>query len=211
MFKAHNTHFFWLWFPTVSICIYLGILLSQPLGKFLVNLNGLPYSVSDDGFLEDSFSLLFLVGLFMGFGQWIVINTKRKKSQGWILATLIGFSFGSLVSFWFFTFLSIIGDKLSQDYEWIWMIGAGAGAGMVTGFFQWVSLNEEKTDWLKWSLIMALSLAAGVASFFFVSSISREFGVIMCSIVVGLISGAFAEPVLIRSEVQNIDQQGIAI
>jgi hypothetical protein len=201
MFKTQKTRFFWLWFPVVSICIYLGIILSQPMGEFLYNHNGMSYSVSNDGLFEEVLSLLFLVGLFMGFGQWIVINTRIKQTYGWVPATLIGLGFGSVVSFFLFGLLSSITDQYPA-FERILIIGATAGAGMFTGFCQWVSLKGETTDFLKWSLAMALSLVVGISFLFLVVFIPLAVVTLLSSSAVGLISGVFAEPLLIESEIQ---------
>jgi hypothetical protein len=201
MFKTQKAHFFWLWFPIVSICVYLGILLSRPLGEFLYNHNGMSYSVSNDGLLEEVLSLLLLVGLFMGFGQWIVINTRIKQTYGWILATLIGLGFGSIASFLLFGLLSSMVDQYPA-FESILLIGVTAGAGMFTGFCQWVSLKGETADFHKWSLVMALSLVVGMALLFLVTFIPLAVVTMLSSIAIGLISGAFAESLLIQSEIQ---------
>lgn len=209
MFNEQKAQFFFLWSFVVSICIYLGILLSCPLGDFLYSHNGRSYSASNDGFSEGILSLLFLVGLFMGFGQWLIINTKIKRAYGWIFATLIGFTVGSLVSFWFFAVIdSIIAYKYQTVYDWIWMIGTLAGAGIFTGICQWISLKRKLALSIKWSLVMALSFAIGIVLLFSVyqlgaGSISNEIGIITFSVTVGLISGAFAEPLLIRPESQK--------
>jgi hypothetical protein len=200
MVKAQRTKFFLLWFFIVSTCIYLGILLSRPLGDFLYSHNGKSYSASNDGFSEGILSLLLLVGLFMGFGQWLVINTKVKKAYGWILATLIGFGVGSFVSFLIFAVIfSKIPYKYHIVYDWLWMIGTGAGAGICTGACQWVSLKRKIADSIKWSLVMALSFAIGMVLFFLPGSLSSEISTIIVSIAVGLISGIFAESLIIQT------------
>lgn len=79
MFKTIKTRFFWLWFTIVTTFIFLGIILSLPIGQYLYEHNGLSVSAGNDGSVESIWSFLLLVGLFMGFGQWIVINTKIKK------------------------------------------------------------------------------------------------------------------------------------
>ena len=158
MFKIEKKQFFFflLWFLIVSVCIYLGALLSYPLGEYLYTHNGMSYSASNDGFFEGVLSLLLLTGLFMGFGEWVVINTKIKKAHNWILATLIGFALGSFISFLIFSLISVIVGK------WIQMIGSLAGAGLFTGICQWVSLKTKITTSLRWSLVMASSFAIGM-------------------------------------------------
>ncbi len=208
MLKMHKIPFFWMWFLTVSACIYLGILLSNPLGYFLYRHS--PDFARTDGYAEGILSLLLLVGLFMGFGQWLVINTKIKRAYGWILATLIGFGIGTLVSFWIFVALSTIGDNFRQVYDWVSMIGTGAGAGILTGVCQWISLKRKLADSVKWALVMALGIAVSMISSLLVASIFNEAGLIsgisvglISSVSVGLISGLFAESLIIGPETRQ--------
>jgi len=198
MFKIEKKQFFFflLWFLIVSVCIYLGALLSYPLGEYLYTHNGMSYSASNDGFFEGVLSLLLLTGLFMGFGEWVVINTKIKKSHNWILATLIGFALGSFISFLIFSLISVIVGK------WIQMIGSLAGAGLFTGICQWVSLKRKITTSLRWSLVMASSFAIGMGLNSLIDYSSRATSFIIFSITVGLISGIFVESLIVQPEIQ---------
>jgi len=198
MFKIEKKQFFFflLWFLIVSVCIYLGALLSYPLGEYLYTHNGMSYSASNDGFFEGVLSLLLLTGLFMGFGEWVVINTKIKKAHNWILATLIGFALGSFISFLIFSLISVIVGK------WIQMIGSLAGAGLFTGICQWVSLKRKITTSLRWSLVMASSFAIGMGLNSLIDYSSRATSFIIFSITVGLISGIFVESLIVQPEIQ---------
>ena len=198
MFKIEKKQFFFflLWFLIVSVCIYLGALLSYPLGEYLYTHNGMSYSASNDGFFEGVLSLLLLTGLFMGFGEWVVINTKIKKAHNWILATLIGFALGSFISFLIFSLISVIVGK------WIQMIGSLAGAGLFTGICQWVSLKRKITTSLRWSLVMASSFAIGMGLNSLIDYSSRATSFIIFSITVGLISGIFVESLIFQPEIQ---------
>jgi len=198
MFKIEKKQFFFflLWFLIVSVCIYLGALLSYPLGEYLYTHNGMSYSASNDGFFEGVLSLLLLTGLFMGFGEWVVINTKIKKAHNWILATLIGFALGSFISFLIFSLISVIVGK------WIQMIGSLAGAGLFTGICQWVSLKRKITTSLRWSLVMASSFAIGMGLNSLIDYSSRATSFIIFSITVGLISGIFVESLIVQPENQ---------
>jgi len=154
------------------------------------------YSASNDGFFEGVLSLLLLTGLFMGFGEWVVINTKIKKAHNWILATLIGFALGSFISFLIFSLISVIVGK------WIQMIGSLAGAGLFTGICQWVSLKRKITTSLRWSLVMASSFAIGMGLNSLIDYSSRATSFIIFSITVGLISGIFVESLIVQPEIQ---------
>ncbi len=218
--KKHISPFFLLWLTIVSISICLAILLAAPLGDFLYENNGMSYSASNDGFFEGILSLVFLVGLFMGFGQWIVINTKIKKAYSWILATIIGFSFGIFISFLGFVLLSSVAGKYYKIFGWINMIGTLSGAGIFTGFCQWVSLKRKIAGALNWSLVTGMSFVIGFLPIFlipFLFSVSsttdpivRIISVIVSSVLIALVSGYFSEPLIIYSEIENFAQQEIA-
>lgn len=218
--KKHISSFFLLWLIVVSISICLAILLAAPLGDFLYKNNGMSYSASNDGFFEGVLSLIFLVGLFMGFGQWIVINTKIKKAYSWILATIIGFSLGVFISFWGFVLLSSVTGKYYKIFEWIRMIGTLSGAGIFTGFCQWTSLKRKIAGALKWSLVTGMSFVIGFLPIFLVpflfsvspttNPIIRIIAVIVSSVLTALVSGYFSEPLIIYPEIENFAQQEIA-
>jgi len=230
MLKIEKTQFsfFLLWFPTVSICIYLGILLSNPLGHYLYTFNTRPSAASNDGTAEEILAVMVLVGLFMGFGQWVVINTKVKRSYGWILATFIGFSAGSFISSWIFVrilpsffqdlFVGIwpnffgYGRKYYEVYQQVetFIIGLGicTGIGISTGICQWVALRRNYLSSFKWSAVIILSFFIGGVLLNFLISLDyrseaiRLFSIAAFSMTVGLISGVFAEPLIIRPESQ---------
>ena len=215
--KEHISSFFLLWLTVVSISICLAILLAEPFGNFLYNNKGMSYSASNDGFFESILSLVFLVGLVMGFGQWIVINTKIKKAYSWILATIIGFSFGIFISFWGFVLLSSVAGKYYKIFGWINMIGTLSGAGIFTGFCQWVSLKRKIAGALKWSLVTGMSFAIGFSPFLlfpFLYSISpttnpitRIISIVVSSGLIALVSGYFSEPLIIHSEIEKFAQK----
>ncbi len=219
-FKENISSFFLLWLTVVSISIFLAVLLAEPLGNFLYKNNGASYSASNDGFFEGIFSLLFLVGLFMGLGQWIVINTKIKKAYSWIFATTIGFSVGVFISFFSFALLASVAGKFYKVFEWVGIIGTLSGAGIVTGFCQWVSLKRKIAGAIKWSLITGLSFVIGSLPIFlapFFSAISatnpiiRIISVIVSSVLIALVSGYFSEPLIIYPKAKKFVQEENAI
>ncbi len=212
MCNVQRHRFFLLWFAIVSASIYLGILLSIPLAKLLWEIDyGMPYCVEcNDHFFEEVLAFLLTVGLSMGIGQWIVINTQIKKAYGWIFATLFGFSVGVVVSVMLFGTLSLFGDQFYKVIGSVQILGAVAGAGMFTGFCQWISLRRKLADSLKWSLVMSLSYVMAVALALLAGRLSREFGVVMFSIMIGLVSGVFAERLIIPCEHEDSQPQELA-
>jgi len=212
MFNVQRKRFFLLWFVIVSACVYLGVLLSSPLAKLLWEFDyGMPYCAEcNDHFFEEVLAFLLTVGLSMGVGQWIVINTRIKKAYGWMFATLFGFSVGIFVSVILFGTLSLIRGPFYKVIEWVQISGAVVGAGMFIGFCQWISLRRTLADSLKWSLVMALSYVVTVASTLIVGRLSKEFGLVISSVTFGLVSGVFAERLIIPSEHQDSQPQELA-
>jgi hypothetical protein len=216
MSEARKTHIktFLLWFPIVSISIYIGALLSSPIGEFVYDLRDVAPSASDDGSFEAILSEILLVGLFAGFGQWVVINSKIRNSQLWIPATILGFLIGSFNSFFLFAFVSsaLLSDKFYRPNEWITVIGTLMGAGSLTGMFQWASLKKNLRNSFNWSLVTGLSLTLGFMANIYVARYPTEnqMGWLVFSIVFGLISGIFAEPLIIRPNIESVQQQRFA-
>ena len=202
---------FLLWFPVVSISLYIGILLSSPIGDFFYALRDVAPSASDDGSFEVTLSRILLVGLFAGFGQWIVINSKIRNSQLWIPATIIGFLIGSFTSFFLFAFLSgvLLSDKFYRAIEWITIIGTFMGAGSITGIFQWASLKKNIRNSFNWSLVTGLSFTIGFIASIMVDPFSTRSQIswLVFSTAFGLISGIFAEPLIIRPNFESMEEQ----
>ncbi len=220
MFKIEKAQFsfFLLWFLIVSVCVYLATLLAPSLGNFLYLHNGRSESASNDGTAEWIFSLILLVGLFMGFGQWVVINTRIKKAYGWILVTPIGFSVGSFILFQIFSFILPIFFLNSIEYfavyryvvyEWVEPFGILVGTCILTGMFQWIVLRRNILNSFKWSAVMILSFVMGIAVEYLVALFGIMTYFIAFSVTVGLISGIFAEPLIIRSKMQLPKQRTI--
>jgi hypothetical protein len=211
MSETRKTHIktFLLWFPLVSISIYIGLLLSSPLGEFLHNLRGVAPSASDDGFVEGNLALLFLVGLLMGVSQWLVINTRLKNVRNWISATLIGFSVSGFTFYMLAVLLASILSIFDVGYypvdQWA-QVSAVMVAGMFTGAFQWLSLKRQLAGSIKWSLITGLSFSIG-AILGVLFSREQSMSPIFFSLGFGFISGIFVEPLIIRPGVEFPNQQ----
>ena len=200
------SNFFLLWFPIVSISTYIGVLLSSPIGTFLFRLRRHSYSTGDDGDLETTLSFLLLVALFLSFGQWLVINTRIKKAQYWIPATIIGFLVGSIVYLFIFVYLLIF---LEVNYV---QVAGFMMLGIFAGICQCASLKKKFSIWIKWSLVTGLSLSIGYLLMLMVSNYTKELTIssALFSGAVGLISGIYAKPLIILSENGNTNQQKVA-
>jgi hypothetical protein len=199
---------FLLWFSLVSIGIYSGLLLYKPLGEFLHDLRGVAPSASDDGFVESNLSLLFLVGLFMGISQWLVINTRLNKVRNWIVATLIGFSVTGFIFFILAVILNNILSSFGIGYypagQWV-QVFAIMLAGMFTGAIQWLFLKRQLAGFMKWSLTTGLSFSVGAMLGVLFSSEQSVFPIFF-SLGFGFISGIFVEPLIIHPEIERSNQ-----
>ena len=211
--KKYISSFLLHWVTVVSISIYIAVGLAGVLGNFLHNLRGMAPSASDDGDYEFYLSALLLVGLFMGFGQWVVIREKIKLTKGWILATLIGFSIGGFVSFQVFDHLLAYApydDKYFEVYLEILYVGTLTGAGMLMGFCQWVSLKRKIAGSLKWSLVNALSFAISLLPMLLPLSLAYIF-IFFLPGLIALISGYFVEPLIIHPKIETFTQHEAVI
>ncbi|MBI5352338.1 MAG: hypothetical protein HZB50_06830 [Chloroflexi bacterium] len=196
--------FLLLWVTVVSISICIAIALAGVLGEFLHNLREVAPSASDDGDYEFFLSTLLLVGLFIGIGQWGVISDKIKITNGWILASLVGFSIGGFVSFQLLSFLPIFDFKYYMVYGAVQVIGAFTGAGMFMGFCQWVSLKRKIAGSLKWSLVNGLSFTVGLMPIALLPSYLIFIFIFVSIGLIALISGYFVELLIILPEAKII-------
>jgi len=214
----HISPFLIYWLIVVSISICIAVYLASPLGDFLYKHNGRGASASNDGDLEYNLSYLILVALFMGFGEWVAINTKIKGAYRWILATFIGYSIGALVSsYGLYNMLSFLYLKHYVVFVTIGQVGTLVGAGMFAGFCQWVSLKRETAGALKWSLVSGMSFLINLLPRSLITGYPADHPVawaISIIISVGLfaaISGYFAERLIVRPEVEKYTGQETAI
>ena len=198
MIKTHKEYFkiFLLWVPLVSI----GSLVGLSLGRFLTK------NFGDRDFGLTLFIALILVGLFIGLGQWIVINSRLKKVWYWTPATAIGFSFGSFISYFI---VSIIGRSLLhryyEVYQWIEMPATLMAAGMFTGALQWLALKRRLAESIKWLLVSGLSLTLGFVALNFIDESPLAYvGSSIFGLTVGLLTGVFAEPLILRPEFKDL-------
>ena len=167
--KKRSLSFFFLWFFVVSISIYAAILLGFVWSKVYIKNESL---YGDGPFFNSIVYVLILIGLFAGYGQRIVLDTKLKKTHDWISrywfpATFIGFPVGCFVSLFIFFFA---GDRLFKigstllphvDFGTVAIFAMLLLVGMITGVFQWLSLKWELRGCHKWSLVSGLSLTIG--------------------------------------------------
>jgi hypothetical protein len=176
---------------------------------------GVTFAGRFEGLFDDySLQLFFLVeialgGLLISFGQWMILRTKRTGTWGWIPATAIGLPVGFFVGFWINEFLpgSLIANKWIQTYV------MASVAGIFAGTLQWIALQRKLKNSLKWILVSTLSWGIGITitGFIFETYLSNiDLGYLFApilgmfiGIIVGIISGAFAESALIRMEHKN--------
>jgi hypothetical protein len=212
MFKMLKTYFaiFLSWCLFVSV----GSLIGASLASFLTT---------------NFFLLLFLLGLFIGLGQWTVINFRLKRVWSWIPATAIGFPLGLYISIFVVSISFIILDfpetpsypeyseysysaYLAHSEVWNqWFeLMVAMGTGVFTGLLQWLALQREMEPPLKWLLISGLSLAIAykISVIFYHANANTpaysSFSIppwLIFGLVFGLTTGAFVGPLLLRAEI----------
>ncbi|MEW6031128.1 MAG: hypothetical protein ACOYZ8_08935 [Chloroflexota bacterium] len=165
------------------------------------------------------------------YGLWTVDCHKHqnKKAHTWILATLVGFIVGSFLSFIVFSVVMSLFSSLVSAIEmmssskpgehWYFYgifniihgIATIMGAGMFIGTCQWISLKKKTAGSLKWSLVTGLGFVIGAIFAGTFGSLFSEASFILLTIIFsfifGLVSGLFAEQLIIYPETQ---QQEIA-
>jgi hypothetical protein len=201
MTKAHKAYFIFLllWILLVSI----GSLVGFSLSSFLIK------NFSDRDLGLGVFLLLISVGLFIGLGQWIAINSRLKKVWYWIPATTIGFSFGSFIAYFIIDFIGAgllhLDTHYFSAYQLSQVIATMMAAGMFTGALQWLALKRKLKTSLIWSLTSGLSLVfGGVVMIFTINArLINYLDSSIFGLAFGLFTGLFAEPLLLRPESKN--------
>ena len=142
----------------------------------------------------------------------MILRTKLlAKARGWVSATAIGLPLGFFIGFWVSRFL--LGPLFFN--EWIQLCFMASIAGMFTGILQWLALHRKLVNSLRWILTSTFSWGVGFTAtdVLFDTYLSKvEFGSLFMPILgmsigtlVGMISGAFVEPMLIQSEHQGME------
>ena len=144
-----------------------------------------------------------LNGLFIGFGQLLILGSTLKGIWSWVPATAIGLQLGysigdivvDLVLTWF------------SPYGWMQVTIAASIAGLFTGLLQWLALRRKWKNAPGWMLVSAVSWGIGLtvtASFFYdrylldiyLGYLSAPIGGLVLGPFVGIISGVFVESIL---------------
>ena len=108
---------------------------------------------------------LVTIGLAMGILQWFILRVHFQKAWQWILATVIGWSLGSMITY------ALFPDGM--DFL------VGLVTGICTGVAQWVILRRE-VQWAGWWIVInVVAWTTGLALLP---------GVILTGVIVGLIT-----------------------
>ena len=176
-----------LWSPVTAITCALGLTLGE---RLLIGI---------DGLLVRLLVLLITSGLFIGFGQWMILRTRLVKAGGWILATAIGLTFCFSVGSWILDRLP--GNILAIE---IWIVIGST----LTGILQWYTLQKKLSGGLKWILVSAASWGIAINATYLI--VDAYFSWLrlgnwgtpllggLIGAFVGIISGAFVETSLLR-------------
>jgi hypothetical protein len=175
-----NLKYWWILASAVSFFIGAGIVTAA---VFLTGVGPALYHVEKDYFFWRALlsgSADVVVGMVLGFGQWLVLRHEIRRAGGWILATMLGFGLGNAIG-------SIVGL-----YGWLlgphpmlptwdlttalrfWATG-GAVCGLILGSAQWLVLRQvvRAPGW--WIPINIVSWAIGTASGWYTGGIVMQF------------------------------------
>jgi hypothetical protein len=186
---------FWFsWVLVTSLSSALGL----TAGAFLIVL------LRGDDSLPFKLGLLVISGLFIGYGQWILLRTKSMKASGWIFATAIGLSLGFLFGYVLLTF----NPHLFMS-GWAEISIVAIFAGTITGILQWCAVHGRLTGSAMWLIasVLGWGIALHLGIFLFALFLSRLdlwflftplLGLVVGA-VIGITSGAFVETSIIRT------------
>ncbi len=190
------------WSVVVSICTIVGF----TVGMFLF------LHIDEYWYAELMFLLIFVLGLFVGMGEWFVIHSKVRNSWWWIPATAIGYSVGGFSFFVFVSWLEKFFIRFAYQDAEVKTIVILILTGMLTGILQCLTLGKRLTIILQWALVSGLSHAA--VEFLIVYSpfhgngtvqtiASIIFGII-CVLAFSFLTGIFAGMAFVDSETQTV-------
>jgi hypothetical protein len=105
-----------------------------------------------------------LIGAVIGGLQWIVLHSYMPKAGWWIVATIVGFTLGFLLSYGMTQLFNInLAQFTSDPSNLVSYIVLGILASGTPGFLQWLILRRRvaKSGW--WVLAWILGSAGAVA------------------------------------------------
>jgi len=191
------TILFWLlWIFVTSIGSIIGFLVSPLFIPFF----------SGDWYLDFDILLVNMVisGFLIGFGQWIILRKRFKNVWGWTFTTAIGLPLGVCIGLF-----GIVVKLPASDFDMAHVTGiTTCVAGLIIGVFQWLVLRAKFGSGFTWILVSVLSWGIGITlPFFIYQTYLRNGGYLEWNItgmlmgaIVGTISGAFAESMLMQTE-----------
>lgn len=124
-----------------------------------------------------------IIGVALGIFQWIILQQRLRDAWQWILATALGWSFGSIIVMFF----------MPNAMDFI----AGVVIGITTGTAQWLILRKE-FYWAGWWIVInVVAWTTGLALLP---------GILLTGVVAGLVTGT-AIALLSQNPMPGIEQQ----
>jgi len=126
-------------------------------------------------FLQDSKSTwheyflrgLFVCGFLSGLGQWVLIKSRLKRTEMWIVINILGIPLGLILGHYLYSgFISlVIPRKEVLAHEWIdiaYPFAVISVAGIVLGTLQWLVLKNKVGFAYWWIPVSVLSWNIGL-------------------------------------------------
>jgi hypothetical protein len=160
---------------------------------------------------------LFMAGLCIGIGQWLILRRRFKRAWGWIPATAIVMPIG---------LASGVFGVLGLEYLYypvvvgmgLWRIegplATGLNAGLLLGVSQWLSLRIGIRGMPKWILVSSASWIIAIGLLYIwgtyapriVDTIGGPVALgLLLGACVGAISGAFVKPCILDLAAPDLD------
>ncbi len=133
------------------------------------------------------------LGVCLGFSQWLVLRTRLKNAEWWLVATLIGWILAGVI-LWELGSIGLASDVgiigfVGTSTDWV---VAGAFMGAVAGLLQMLILPLSRHTKLLWPLFNGLGWSAGLAlGILLVKRVDVFFGVIIGAAFGGIFTGIF--------------------
>jgi len=168
--RGHSLKCWWILASAAGFWVGTGIVM---VAVFLTEVEGAVSWVEGDS-LFFWYAVLsggagLLVGMVLGFGQWLVLRREIRKVGGWTLATMLGFGLGNAVGsavLWHVWRLSPPTRLPIGDFTmglWCWVSG-GATCGLILGSAQWLVLRQVARTPGWWIPINVVSWVIGAVS-----------------------------------------------
>jgi uncharacterized integral membrane protein len=156
---TRTTNLLWLWWTLAGFLGFIGGMTIKTTIDIVAEVGG--FNATLEAISPTFFGTLFgaMLGVSVGFFQWLVLRRKIKNSLPWIGATTL-----SWILFWTLHNAGVFGFAQSPFGLVMQGLGHGAIIGAMVGFTQYLVLRPKVGRANRWLLVCTLSwsLAGGI-------------------------------------------------